>query len=191
MSVPPDFPNDSSQPEFNFQIPRKLWSFETDEPFRNCLICSSDLITNPSLYFINKCFLDSETIFEMALCLNCHQHLRSELSQSSLNRIQNYLEEYQIEPRLNPNHGENAFEEQISNCLIKRRPSEPGEEIQIIAYCQGPELVRHIPAMMLCWEAVQDMENLLSKETRDVMDGFTETYFGPPSGAKKPKWVPI
>lgn len=191
MSEFPSFDDQSPNQGAEIHIPELLWSFETGEPFHRCLICNGDLIRNRTLYFINKCFREDETVFEIAVCLPCHQGLRSELSESSLSRIQNYLDEFRVEEMMTPDHAQSSFEAQIQNCLIKKRPPNPREEKQIIAYCIGSNLVSHIPAMMLSWEAIQDMENLLSKATRDTMDDFTETYLGPTTGSKRPKWVPV
>lgn len=184
-------PEEPHYPERSIKIPSKLWSFETGEPFRNCLVCSKDLISSDSLYFINKCFLNEETLFELAICFRCHQQMRSELSESSLNRIQNYLEEFQMEQGLDESFQGRSFEEQISQCIIKQRPARSGEELQIVAYCSGSHLLKNVPAMMLTWEAVQDLERLLSKATRDVMDDFIERHLGPQPGAKRPKWMPV
>lgn len=191
MSDSSSFPDHSPVPEPDMIIPKLLWSFETGEPFHRCLMCHVDLIKNSALYFINKCFQDEETIFEIAICFQCHQKLRSELSESSLNRIQNYLEEFSVDEWILQQKPAPSFHDQIQNCLIKKRPPKPKEETQIIAYCMGSSLIRNIPAMMLTWEAVQDIEKLLSKSTRDVMDNFTETYLGPTSGSRRPKWVPV
>ena len=62
-------------------------------PFKSCLICSRDLLTEDVIYTIQKTFAGDEPICEFAVCLDCMHELREEFSEESLQRVAAHFEE--------------------------------------------------------------------------------------------------
>ena len=64
-------------------IPEEFFSFETGEPFSECVECKGPIGHSHSDYIIEKCYQDDEVIYEYALCDDCSKDLRGEMSKES------------------------------------------------------------------------------------------------------------
>lgn len=162
-------------------IPKVFWQFETDGPFHRCSICSVDLMQPDTNYLIEKAFQNGETVFEYAMCFDCYQKLSQELSADSKKRIQHYFEEHiVIESRRHAMlaNREKPAEHWLSECLVKGTPIDACPEYQIYGWCIDRDLVYTGFPYMLSGAVIDDLLQLLSPETRGVLDSLSDQLFG-------------
>jgi len=78
-------------------IPESFYSEETDAPFETCLVCERPLLEPETEYLIEKAyrrypeFEVQETIFEYALCIDCHEDVVDSFSESSQEQCEAYF----------------------------------------------------------------------------------------------------
>jgi len=195
----PENHNEDDFVEFDYTpnytaVPEAFHSFTEEGPFSKCTLCEGQLLEDGTPYLIHKAFHRSEVIFEYAMCLPCRAKMQEELSAESLERINAYMDRYDIEDR-----GEALLEEHgtevapwISHCLISGKPIEGEDEYHYYAFCDGPDLVFNGLPMALAGGVDEELNELLSKQTRDRLDGFVDEQFGLPPELRKPiKGSPI
>jgi len=187
-------------------IPPAFYSTETDAPIETCLVCDRALLDTNTEYLVEKAVRQHteydvrEVIFEYALCLRCHADLQDEISDASKRALETYFLEranlYQRAallmaedvPGPSPATGANGGagtsgpdpERWMDRCIVTDTPIEALEEYQLIGHCVGREmLMTHLP-LVIGHEAMNEIMQRLSRETRDRLGGFQEEHFGPP-----------
>ena len=176
------------------EVPVQFHSFMEEGPFSKCTLCEEPLLEDGRQYLIHKAFHREEVIFEYAMCLPCRAKMQEELSVESIERINNYMEQFQIEKReegLMRDHGPDVAE-WLSHCLVTGQPIAEADEYHYYAFCDGPDLVFNGLPLALAGSVDEELNELLSKKTRDRLDGFVDEQFGLPPELKKPiKGSPI
>ena len=176
------------------EVPVQFHSFMEEGPFSKCTLCEEPLLEDGTQYLIHKAFHREEVIFEYAMCLPCRAKMQEELSAESIERINNYMEQFQIEKReegLMRDHGPDVSE-WLSHCLVTGQPIAEADEYHYYAFCDGPDLVFNGLPLALAGSVDEQLNELLSKKTRDRLDGFVDEQFGLPPELKKPiKGSPI
>ena len=162
-------------------VPEVFWSFETGRPLNRCKLCGCDLMTKGTNYLIEKAFRGGETIFEHALCIDCHMTCASELSIESRTRIEHYFQEHaDFKTRLT--HGLEQLgtdpEKWIGHCVVKGYPLRECDEYQLYGFCIDQDLVFTGAPYMLCGEAIEEIMDLLSPETLGAINELTDRLFG-------------
>ena len=193
---------------FDFQwqadIPQIFQSIEFDGPFQKCLICNREFYQNDQTpYVIEKIFVRSEAIVEMAVCLNCLTEMNGEMSEESSLTVKNEFEtkvDWSLRASLMPpvvdeedscegDESEKSggvissppnVERWIENCLLDGTPREECRNYQICGLFVGNQIVLGQLPYVLSGTAVARIGEKLSKKTRDQMGDFLETYFGMP-----------
>lgn len=175
-------------------IPSIFYKSDTKVPMTNCIDCDYDLWQGDRYYMIEKVFkkyqeLDSiEVLFEYAICSQCYDKMKGGLSAESMSTLSNYMmnntdiegmqrriEEHPTEP-----------EKWLSHCMIKGTEISELNEYQIGACFKGSELATNfMPPFLIGGEAMEEITGLLSKETKDEMDGFIGDHFGIPPELRK------
>lgn len=153
------FPEERREP-----IPRILYSFYEERPFRTCTRCGESLAEFEEGYRVSKNFKQDEVIIEYALCFPCLENMMNEASDESkaaLARFQN--------DRLRDVSG---FDE----CsLCERTMAEArGDEYALMAMCQGNDM---FDSAMVCIDCMQEMAEIISDETRQSWNRFREENF--------------
>jgi len=185
------------EPEENSQdveIPKIFHNYSTGDKFSKCIDCDRDLLDGETEYFIEKAiksykgFTATDIIFEYAICINCAEKLRKQMSAESMQSIEQYFaENVDFIDRMqmmqaNPGNPE-AW---MQKCLVKGTNTEELEEYQIYAHCKGGNLVTsHMPYMVSSM-ALDEVSNLLSQKTLDELDNFMDNHFGPPPELMEP-----
>lgn len=176
-------------------IPKEFYSTETNTPLERCIDCERYLLDEGVEYIIEKAMryyktydLDN-TIFEYAICRKCADKMMASLSRSSLTKINAHFELHSDLPlRAHKNskrEDEPNIEELIGRCLISNTTREENREYQICCQCVGDQMVlSHMP-YMLGMEAMEEIQELLSPETKRELDGFVGDNFGLPPEWKK------
>lgn len=162
-------------------VPEVFWSFETGEMFQRCRMCDIDLMIEGTNYMIEKAFRKKEVIFEYAMCLDCVQQMRNELSVQSRKLIDHYFDEH-VDMEARRKHLIETYGRRtsswINQCMVKGTPIAQCEEHQIYGYCIDKDIVFTGLPYMLSGEVIDELLNLLSNETIGAMDDFSEKLFG-------------
>jgi len=162
-------------------VPEVFWSFETGRPIDRCKLCGCDLMAEGTSYLIEKAFRNGETIFEHALCLECHMECVKELSQESLRRIRAYFDELgdmeHYRAQSLDRFGTDP-EKWIAHCMVKGYPIRECEEYQLYGFCVDRDLLFNGAPYALCGEAIDEIMDLLSAETRGALDALSDRIFG-------------
>jgi len=174
----------------NTDITEAFYSDESGKLFEHCLICRDELLTSKQIYFIEKAirqYQDYEArsvIFEYAMCIECAMTLRSEMSEDSLNKIESYFINHG-----NLKHRWNHLVEKeqidindwLSQCVITGTQKEDLTEYQIVAQCEGDQLVLTAFPYLIGNKAMDQISTLMSNKTLGTIDRFIDQYFsGPP-----------
>lgn len=158
-----------------------------------CVVCGQYLLDDGTQYVIERAFRRSEVIFEYAMCLDCHDQIRKELSVESVRRIEHYFGEHcdfeqrnrqLLEARRTKGYQESDW---LEHCLIKQTPVSECEEYQIYAQCDGKDMLLAYMPYAISGAAIDDVLALLSPQTLGAIDDFTGKYLGLPSGADLPR----
>jgi hypothetical protein len=171
-------------------IPEMLFSGDTHKPFANCMVCDKYLLQDGTPYMIEKAVRQipemnvKEVLFEYAMCMDCVVMMNASLSEESRQRINEYF-------AVNGNLASRSekllqgkkldIESWVDTCVIKETPLTKTKEYQIVAQCDGHNLVLSYAPFALSMEAMEEMTALLSEKSLGEIDGFMGKYFtGPP-----------
>ncbi|MEM6845816.1 MAG: hypothetical protein AAF944_20370 [Bacteroidota bacterium] len=177
------------------KIPSIFYSHNTQAPFERCISCDCSLQQPDSQYLVEKAFRNyrefgkTDVIFEYAMCLNCADRMRKELSLSSLARIQEFFEErvdfYQRRDQLMQSQPASS-PQWLDKCLITGESHQALDEYQIYGHFVGDRCVYSFLPYMIGGPAVDEITNLLSEKTLGEIDRFIDENFGLPPELKKP-----
>ncbi|WP_205501809.1 hypothetical protein [Rufibacter psychrotolerans] len=171
-------------------IPQELFSVESGQPFHSCLTCEGHLLQDGVNYLVEKAVRfypqtgTQDIIFEYAMCMKCAQQLREELSAESRERVDAYFSE-----RVDLVARREALlslpeplrlENWLSHCLITGAPRTACTEYQIYAQCDGRDLIYTYMPYLISGEAMEEIQELISPHTRQVLDDFMDQHFGLP-----------
>ncbi|NNC95819.1 MAG: hypothetical protein HKN92_09680 [Chitinophagales bacterium] len=175
------------------EIPEKFHSYESGKAFENCMICDKYLLDPGTRYMIEKAFKQysgfqsKDVLFEFAICEDCGTSMRADLSKESLDNIQQYfftnanrvidMDEYEKNSSVS-----DLF---TQKCIIKNINKEDLTEFQMIAYCDGPNLSLSEPPLLISELAADEIQELISEQTRDELERFTDDLTGLPPELKE------
>jgi hypothetical protein len=123
------------------------------------------------------------TVFEFAICNSCHQKMQEGMSEESMRNMQMYYQNF-IQQR-----GSDSvmidlrtfdINQWMSKCFFKDTPVSEMEEYQIVGMFKGDKLILNQPPMVMGYDVMEEMSELLSKKTKDEMNGFRKKFLGPP-----------
>lgn len=150
-------------------------------PFETCLMCNEPL-AEEVLYTVTKVYKNysqlnsKQLLFEHAICMSCVEKSRAELSRESLQA----LEEYQVgkmAERMQVGDGEID----LNCCLFSRKAIAEEGEFGFYGVFQGRRPMLGSSPFAVGQTAMEEMQALLSQESRDTLDGFIDEFFsGPP-----------
>ncbi|MCH8831043.1 MAG: hypothetical protein IID45_15835 [Planctomycetes bacterium] len=199
-----DFQNEMEREETDFdtdsmiEIPRLLYSQETDRPFERCIDCGADLLAHADenlaqdarFYQIHKVIVRNEAVFEFAMCMPCQESLRGELSEETSKAIIAFCRE-----RLSPHTliGRETLDDCIARCAVCRRDRSECHRYSLSGLCLSVSLLLRPGPIMLCDGCEIQIAELVSKKTRDTWDRFVEDHFDSPPGVESdhPNWSPV
>ncbi len=172
-------------------IPKDFYSFETKAPFERCIECEKYLLDEETEYIIEKAVKNYEgyeardIVFDYAICMNCAERMRKEISKESWEKMMQYFQENmnmqtQLELR------ENTPEDNLRKCMIKKTGIDDCREYQIYAHCKGGKLNMDNPPYMISGEVMEELLPLLSDKTIDEMNGFMNKHFSPDPSIMEP-----
>lgn len=136
----------------------------------------------------------TETLFEYAICMDCAERMRKQLSKESLQRISAYFSErvnikFRLEFIAEP---DTTFRDCVSHCLLTDVPIKKEREYSLYAQCQGKRLVYGVFPYAVSEAVMEEVNTLLSAKSREVLNGFIDRYFsGPPEVAELLRKRPV
>lgn len=176
------------------RIPKVFHSFDTGKPFSHCLMCNKFLLQDGTAYMIEKAIKQhpamkvKETIFDYAMCMECATMMNAALSVESRQRINAYFAAHaNLAERRESLIKRKTLRVQpwLSRCVIKNTPIAKSPEYQLVAQCDGKHLLFTYMPFALSFEAMDEMSELMSEQSRGEIDGFIGQYFsGPPEIAE-------
>ncbi|MGE9268356.1 MAG: hypothetical protein ACQKBY_09690 [Verrucomicrobiales bacterium] len=169
-------------------IPPLFHSLEHDAPFSNCLGCGRAFLDMVENYAITKAFRNGECVFEYALCQQCRLNLVAEFSEESKETMMNFLSDrVDLEARSTRLADEEEVEAWISHCVICESSASESPEHVIATAAHGEEMIFDPYPMMVCGSCEEELQQSLSKQTRERWDRFvSENFPGPPANALDP-----
>lgn len=144
------------------EIPESLHSDYEEGPFTKCLVCSQSLQT-AQLYQIQKTRRGPETILEMAICFRCAKDLGDEMSEESKETIQRFMQTLVEHP------------DDPDSCRACAKRPDAVVNATTFAVCMGEFLM--MSPVTICDECEDNLQNSLSKATRDRQGQFFRDHF--------------
>ena len=167
------------------KIPKELFSYDTGEPFTHCMICQIDLMNPPKQYLIEKSIKrypehdHVDVIYEYAMCFECMMKQQEYISKESLQNLMEYMQSIRFNPdKLMDEEGRMKVPD---TCTVHGHSIQEMTEYVIQGTFRGKNPDENIPMMLFGQYAMEEMQELLSVQTRDGMDDFMDRWFsGPP-----------
>ena len=144
--------------EHFIDIPKNFYSDGEGKPFENCLICGKDLLNGDVSYVVEKAMKNydkyefSSTVYEFAICTDCHQEQQNKMSEESIANMQLYYQEKVKEA------GKQTvaidlrnfdLKTWLSKCFFTDKPISEMQEYQIVAQFKGNKMLMNMPPMVI------------------------------------------
>lgn len=160
------------------EIPKILNSYATGEPFTNCIDCDRYLLDDDMTYFIEKAirqyhkegYRAKDVLFEYAICMQCADQIKGKMSAESREAMESYMVK---NSSMNDHNSENLV------CIVKGESIEQYDEYQVFSLCQGNKMITPNP-MAIGADALKELEDLISSETKDELNRLMGDFFNPP-----------
>lgn len=174
--------------EYSIDIPERFYSDAEGKPFEHCQMCNKFLLTEGTAYVVEKAIKNykgydfGSTIFEFAVCLDCHTKVQQSMSEESLANLHRYYQGIMAEKGNQPiviDIRNFNLDDWLSKCFFKGDTISGMNEYQIVAQFSGDKMLMHMPPMIIGEKAMEEMAGLLSDKTIDEMNGFREKFLGP------------
>jgi predicted nucleic acid-binding Zn ribbon protein len=167
----------------SLHIPSIFYSSGDKKPIKHCSICGKLLLTANEPYIIEKAFKrnsvskESELIFEYAMCNTCQQKTSNELSKESLANIKMYFDLYvDFEKRQQELGNPTSFKSSdcLKNCIITNKSIEEYTEYQIGGFFYREQILLDYLPFAIGGKAIDELQEVISKKTRDFLNGFKD-----------------
>jgi hypothetical protein len=168
------------------RIPKLFFSDLVGKPIETCAFCSKFLLDDQVMYSIEKNFRNNRVDYEYAICFECASNLKSEMSEESEVNIQTYMIDtgfYERSRDILQSEEIYRVEDFFKQCMIKGTPVERLDEFQVVGIFKGPRLSEVAFPLIIGYEAIEEMNELLSAKTKGELDQFLDDLTGLP-----PEW---
>ena len=171
------------------KIPELFYSDATKQKFQFCIECNNYLLNSGKFYVIEKAvrnykkFNTRDTLFEYALCMDCEEAIWDTISKSSAEKLEEYYSgniDYERRLRRYEKLETRDLHLMTSRCLIKDISIDETDEYILVAFCQDEYIIVHYAPYMICGEAMDEVGQLLSNKTIEIMDDFVGRNLGIP-----------
>lgn len=162
---------------FNFSedIPEEFHDSESHKPFEQCSVCGNEF--GNEHYFIEKAyqrtydFAEFQIAFEYAICERCKRDMMKSISEESMQRIQEYVQELGGMPALeNSNSFELNVEYMLKHCIATGKSIDDLNEYHLVGIFKNGKMVQ-LP-MLYGEDFIEEYAELLSEETKGFFDDF-------------------
>ncbi|NPA44134.1 MAG: hypothetical protein GXO49_01230 [Chlorobi bacterium] len=172
-------------------IDKKFLLNKDNNQFKKCVFCEDNILEYEHGYVVEKAYKynnksnDFEIIFEYALCLECVQHLSSEMSEESTNNIEKYFE-----ANVKPLSASQLIDlkARTETCMITGESLSKSKEYQIAAVYQKESMIinERFP-FAISGIIIEEIQELISEKTRNFTDKFKDLIIPPQERDKIPK----
>ena len=171
---------------YSVPIPTCFHSTELGGLFKSCTICKCDLLNSNKDYYIEKIFRDMNVEFEYAMCDDCKSELSGKVSMKSMMNIGNYfMKNFDMESRMAMiDNFDNSIIPWIERCIFKGIARCNCRDYQLSSHCRNEHLIVSILPFMVSFEATEEIQQTISKETKDSFDKFVKEVLNPPTSLK-------
>lgn len=177
------------------EMPKELYT-EEGKPFESCKQCRRSLQEPPVGFTLEKVFKrysnteKPQVLFEYAVCDDCAGDMRNEFSEESAKNLQDYFTQSLL---AREERDDQDLFTRLHTCLIKNHSVDQEQEYAIVARGFGNLMLKSHYPFAIGLTAMDELAELLSDKTRDLLDDFVERNFtGPPEFEGVPpdgKWV--
>lgn len=177
------------------EMPEELFT-EEGKPFETCKQCGKSLHEPPVGYTLEKVYKrypnaeKPQVLFEYAVCDDCAGDMRDEFSEESAQNLQNYFAQNLIGRE---DVADQDLDTRLNTCMIKNSALAEEQEYAVVARGYGDKMLKSHYPFAIGLTAMDELAELLSDKTRDLLDDFVERNFtGPPEFEVVPpdgKWV--
>jgi hypothetical protein len=133
---------------------------------------------------------EPQVLFEYAVCDDCAGDMRDEFSEESAQNLQNYFAQNLLG---RDDLDERDLSDRLNTCMIKNNDLAEEQEFAVVARGHGDKMLKSHYPFAISLTAMDELAELLSDKTRDLLDDFVERNFtGPPEFEVVPpdgKWV--
>jgi len=157
------------------EIPSEFKTYVSEEHFANCIQCGCHLLDDDKEYFIEKIVKDNQVELEYAICTDCMEKVDVKLSEESKENIKNFMESRStnmISNLILMDAGETDYKKWLESCIVTGEPFVNDDEYQIAAHCVGKNMVLSIMPYKISFKAMEQMQDLLSAQTKEELDNF-------------------
>lgn len=156
------------------------------EKFTHCTMCHTNLFDSDQPYIIEKAikkykgFTVTDVIYEYAICMNCSAKFQEKISVESQNALAAFYMQALMFQKSYTGNPEEIYEQRLSKCMIKNTPVDELDEFQIAGIFVKDKLLLNDSPMIISAEGGEEMNELLSAQTRDEFDQFKKHITAPP-----------
>jgi len=170
------------------EIPSTFHSAESDKTFTHCLTCEKSLEEISEPYTISKVFKNSECVLEYSMCHSCRIEMSQNFSAKSRQNIDTFFNQYvNLSERSEAMKSSQNYQDWIQTCLTCGAPMSEITDYSLACMAFDNQLIFDPFPMVICSACEQQIQEQLSKETRDQWDKFISANFeGPPANALQP-----
>ncbi len=172
-------------------LPKLFYSDLTGAPLEKCISCECKLLEGDVPYMVEKAlkpyqgYRSYSTLFEYAMCMDCVHQMRSVISRESAEKITAYFSQnvdfgYR-QKILQAAKGDVPLDYWVDRCMVKGTGIQHLSECQVYAQCIGDQLILGEAPYMVSGQALDEVVELLSPQTRDELDRFKDTVVDGPS----------
>ncbi|VAW29393.1 hypothetical protein MNBD_BACTEROID06-1117 [hydrothermal vent metagenome] len=171
-------------------IPQAFYPFESNEPFKECMVCGIDLTLGTTDYFVEKAVKNNveyqvqDIVFEYAICSACAQNMQQSISKESMENMQAFFTNHQTFMSKIQAYQQGKGEELdiiISTCTLYEQPIEQLSEYMMFGHFRGDKMIATTMPYIMGGKAMDELSELMSNETIDEMNRFKNEYFGGPA----------
>lgn len=168
----------------NLDIPNDFNSDSDDQPFIACKVCDRDLTDNQTPYSIEKAYKrvaegNDVTLFEVAICMPCAEKQSEKMSKESKAYIMKMMGGAEFLQKRQNRWDKNWREDWKSACLFSDEEIKLNDEYHIVGQFQGGKIIPTMTPFVIGQSYIEEIQENLSKETKEEMDRFGEQFLGP------------
>lgn len=167
----------------DFHFPAVFNSLESGKPFVFCNACRLPLREEANSFTVGRSFHRGECVFECALCEDCRDRLHEESSEESRLAIATFMQSrIDFEARFERLCRTLDPDSWIASCVICDTPRSEADRYTVSGMFAGNGIMFDPYPLCICGECEDEVNEVISKKTRDVWDDFIASHFdGPPA----------
>lgn len=188
-------------------VPKLFWSEYSGEPFCRCIACKVPLLES-NMHVVKKKIVGNEAVLEMALCNRCQQQQMEEMSEETRKNLTAFMSEQfqkmtakqlagdddgprviEVVEVTDEREGQDLLKRCTDQCIVCGIDRDSCHRYSLAGVCQDSQLVVQVTPlgqtpMMVCEKCEEQMNELISQETRDSWDRFVEEHLDGPPGVE-------